>query len=271
MADITRSSASGKDWTAKDLLSYNIRVVHQDAATFFGVANLPEPQVDNVLLTAQDIDAVRHRQDSDLYCLFSNMDRADAMPILHGEESAVIDLVVPLFRALGAGYSGLESGRVVRSRKTIPSIVCGATKSVRADSCVVDDSDMLCLIIQEDKGHLDGGVDPEPLLIAKSIAAFAANNDERVRTLGINPLASKVMPGINMKGTMPTFYKIPVTANLVSAVQLGQFPGEETVVYAHVPRLPRPSDPSGRYIEGMKLLDNRQIIFSCYEAFKQFL
>ena len=71
-----------------------------------------------------------------------------------------------------------------------------------------------------------------------------------------------------MKGTMPTFYKIPVTTALVRAVQLGQYPVKETIVYAHLPPVSR---PALRYSEGMKPLDNRHVIMSCYEAFKQFL
>jgi hypothetical protein len=76
------------------------------------------------------------------------------------------------------------------------------------------------------------------------------------------------MPGIVMNGIMPTFYKIPITAELVTAVEPGKEPGEnpeqETVVYAYLPEVPRPE-------EGMRPLDNRYIILSCFEAFKQFL
>ena len=86
----------------------------------------------------------------------------------------------------------------------------------------------------------------------------------RVKRLGTNPVASKIMPGIVMDGTMPTFYKIPITDELVRAVESGEKPNLETVVHVYVPEVQRPE-------EGMKPLDNRVIILSCFEAFKQLL
>jgi len=68
---------------------------------------------------------------------------------------------------------------------------------------------------------------------------------------------------------MPTvFYRIPVTSDLVRAVQLGEYPAQETVVYAHLPPVPRPAH---RCSEGMVPLDNRKIVLSCYGAFRRFL
>jgi len=130
----------------------------------------------------------------------------------------------------------------------------------------MDDQNIL-LLAQEDKRHLEG-TDPEPQLVAEGIAAFSHNNSIRVRNLRLEPLRNTVIPGITMQGTMPTFYKIPVTADLVRAVQLGEYPAQETIVYAHVPVVPR---AARRYTEGMKPLDNRRAVLSCYEAFKQFL
>jgi hypothetical protein len=108
------------------------------------------------------------------------------------------------------------------------------------------------------------GFDPEPRLISDTIAAFHNDNIMRVNRLGKDPLISKVMPGVVMNGTMPTFYKIPVTPELVRAVESGERPEEETVVHAYRPEVPSPE-------EGMKPLDNRYIILSCFEAFRKFL
>lgn len=58
-------------------------------------------------------------------------------------------------------------------------------------------------------------------------------------------LPSKLIPGITMKGTAPTFYKIPVTTTLVNAVATGMYPAQETVVYAHIPDIPRPWHVAG--------------------------
>jgi hypothetical protein len=68
-----------------------------------------------------------------------------------------------------------------------------------------------------------------------------------------------------MIGTSPTFFKIPITVELVRCVQRGEYPATPTVMIGHVPELPRPNR------EGMKPLDNRRIILQCYEAFKQFV
>ena len=76
----------------------------------------------------------------------------------------------------------------------------------------------------------------------------------------------QVMPGIVLIGTTPTFYKIPVTTGLVRHVAEGTYPPEKTIVFAHIPEVPR---PNRRWSEGMKPLDNRAVILSCYEAFKR--
>ena len=67
----------------------------------------------------------------------------------------------------------------------------------------MDGSDIL-LLTQEDNRHLDSS-GPEPQLIAEAIAAFYNKNDTRVRALGLPTLQNNVIPGITMKGTMPTF------------------------------------------------------------------
>lgn len=76
-------------------------------------------------------------------------------------------------------------------------------------------------LVQEDKCHLDGS-DPELQLIAEVLAAFAANNEMRERTLGLLPhqfnLTMPVPLVIMLKGTSPAFYKISVSTTLATAV-----------------------------------------------------
>ncbi|KAI6139803.1 hypothetical protein BKA82DRAFT_15700 [Pisolithus tinctorius] len=242
MTELIRSAKSGNDWTSHELAAYNIVVEYQNAATF-GTDNLPQPTVNPAILTATLPDDAA--DDGDYYLLRS-MDLA--MSPAPAEESAVDDFAVLLLRALG--YT--PRGRVVRTRKVIPLIICGEARHVKTD---------------EDKRHLDSS-DPEPQLIAEAIAAFAANNQTRQRTLNQPPLNSKVMAGITMKGTAPIFYKILVTAALAGSVASGVYPQVATTVYAHVPNVPR---PNRRWREGMQPLDNRQVILSCYEAFRQFV
>jgi hypothetical protein len=44
----------GRKWTQDDVLAYNIKVVYQDLTTFFGVTDLPPPNVEEDAITAQD-------------------------------------------------------------------------------------------------------------------------------------------------------------------------------------------------------------------------
>ena len=49
---------------------------------------------------------------------------------------------------------------------------------------------------------------------------------------------TKVMPSITLVGSLLTFYKIPVSKELVQAVALGHFPITPTVVHAHLLAVP---------------------------------
>jgi hypothetical protein len=252
------SPKSGSDWTTNELTAYNITVVYQDAPTFFERPYLPQPTINPDFLTASDPDDAA---DDNVHELLWHMDLAMS-PAL-AEESAVDDFAVLLFRALG--YT--RRGRAFRTRKDIPLVICGENRHAKTNVCIVDDNDFL-LLVQEDKRHLENSDDPEPQLIAEAIAAFCANNKIRQQTLAQPPLPSKVMAGITMKGTAPTFYKINVTTELITSVGGGGYPDIPTIIYAHVPSIPR---PNRRWREGMKPLDNRRIILSCYEAFKKFV
>ncbi|KAH9916662.1 uncharacterized protein B0H18DRAFT_1037978 [Fomitopsis serialis] len=261
MANITRSSKAGSDWTPNELLAYNIRVVYQDYETFFKLSERFPPDVRHKeVLTLQDPSEAAH---DDTYVLLRTM--ALAMNPRHGQESAVADYAVVLFKCLQ--YIGDLTALVPRTRMSIPFWVCGQEKLATADVCLVDDTNDPGVLVQEDKQHMDRP-NSEPQLIASAIAALSNINETRLRTLGRDTIASKLIPGITMKGTMPVFYKIPVTSDLVRAVQLGEYPAQETVVYAHLPPVPR---PARRYSEGMAPLDNRKIVISCYGAFRRFL
>jgi hypothetical protein len=68
-----------------------------------------------------------------------------------------------------------------------------------------------------------------------------------------------------MIGTSPTFFKIPVTQELVTHVRHGTYPPTPTVVAYYIPHLPHPARTRS---DGMKPMGNRRHILSCYEAFK---
>ena len=144
------------------------------------------------------------------------------------------------------------------TRETL--IACAS--QLQLDICVLEDFNSILLVFKVDRHSR--GFDPEARLVSDTIAVSRNTNGRRVKRLGIDSLTSKVMPGIVMDGTMPTFYKIPVTPELVRAVESGEHPEEETVVYAYRPEVPIPE-------EGMRSLDNRYIILFCFEAFRKFM
>jgi len=174
-------------------------------------------------------------------------------------EPATIDFVRELFNVLR--YANALQKRFGMVRLKLRHMASQG-KPPQVDFCIMDDLITILLVVKVDR-RLRGS-DPEPRLISDTIAAFHNDNIIRANRLGTNPLTSKVMPGIVMNGSVPTFYKIPVTAELVRAVESGEHPEQETVVHAYRPEVPRPE-------EGTKPLDNRFVILSFYEAFRKFI
>ncbi len=81
-------------------------------------------------------------------------------------------------------------------------------------------------------------------------------------------LDSQIIPGITMVGVVPTFYRIPVTAELVRYVQAGTHSLEKTTVHRCIPPVPNPLS----YLdEGLVPLANRVTVMQCFEAFKTFV
>ncbi|KAF5353350.1 hypothetical protein D9756_007804 [Leucocoprinus leucothites] len=255
--NLIRSAKSGNDWTRNELAAYRIEIHREDPLIFFGVQALPQPQVDPELLTS--LDATQAASDSNAELLHL----LDMAMTPRSGDSAVNDFVAGLFRALG--YA--KRNRVARTQRALSLFIYGEFGQAQTDVCIIDrDRNDILLLVQEDKRFKEGeGVDPEAQLIAQAVAAFAFNNEQRAKA-DMEPLDGKIMPGITMVGTTPTFYKIPVTRALLQHVAQGTYPPEPAtrVTYCQPP-VPR---PARRYSEGMKPLDNRRQILSCYEAFK---
>ena len=109
--------------------------------------------------------------------------------------------------------------------------------------------------------------DPEPQLIAEAIAAFYEANRRR-RQVGLSTIPATVFAGITLAGTAPTFYKIPITSDLLQSVTTAQFPSQKTIVHKFIPPV-----PNMQYFlrEGMVPLENRYICFQCFEGLKTLL
>jgi hypothetical protein len=260
---------STDEWTIADLARYNIRVEYQDATTFFGVPHLPDPVLtSDDVLQATDFDQATT---DDGFAFLFGLSVVMSPDAKRNEESAFHDFVRVLFRS--CGYTGAASRRFTRTKMGICSKAWDGDKHAKVDACILNDKEETILVVQENKWRFDYDLsDPEPQLIAKAITAFDNNKNIPWQELQILPLPrsseSKLMTGITFTGTFPTFYKIPVSKDLFSVTNRGQPPGQETVVHAHIPVVPR---HDLRWSEGMMALDNRKIIFSCFEAFKKFV
>lgn len=226
MANLIRSAKPGFDWTDNELRAYNIEVVPESVATFFGNSNLPPPTISPAILAHETYPAVGLPTDERLFFYLLE----EAMMIPPGEESAVDDFAAHLLLLLG--YA--EPNRFIRTRREIPLFMCSAYTHTKTDVCVVNRNwGKLVLLLQEDKSHSEGK-DPEPQLIAEAVAAFQSHNYRR-RVGSLPPMSAAVIPGITMVGTAPTFYKISVDASLVEAVERGEYPTQTTIVHKLTP------------------------------------
>ena len=259
MANLIRSVKPGSDWTDSELRAYNIKAIPESVATFFGSPNLPPPTIGPAILAHQTYPAAGLPIDDER--IFFYLLEEVMTPSEFG--SAVVDFAIHLLRLLG--YD--KQNRIIHMRTIIPLYMCSANTHTETDVCVVDcRTRMSLLLLQEDVQDPDGK-DPEPQLIAKAIAAFQYHNHQ-LSTLGLPTVNTAVIPGITMVGTAPTFYKINVDASLVEAVELGEYPTQTTIVHKLTPPVQVPRDFQR---DGMQPLNNRAVILSCFEAFKQFL
>ena len=105
------------------------------------------------------------------------------------------------------------------------------------------------------------------MILPPIFLAFQFHN-RQLRLAGQPIINFKVVPGIIMIGTAPIFYKVNVTAALVECIETAQYPAQVTNVRKLVPPVQR---PLGLQEEGMRPLDNRAVVLSCFEAFRQFI
>jgi len=188
MANIIRSAKSTSDWTSSELRAYNITTRMQDAATFFEAAILPQPGVDDEILTV-DVQALNLQGVNANTMEFAALLDYAMVPVATDdlEESAVDDFALILFRV--TGY--INGQRVARTRKNIPLLICGEWRNAKTDVCLVDRPRGVILLLQEDKRQAATVLDAPAQLIAKTIGAFSYNNVIR-EDAGLEPLDADV-------------------------------------------------------------------------------
>ena len=188
MAHITRLAKSASAWNKIDLDSYNITILHQTAAKFFGTCRLPQSRVDAEILDVRNLSDMTVASNQEL---LKHLDFAES----DTEETSVDDFTLQLFRALG--YS--LSTRAVRARKGLRLGICGEWRYAKTDICLLDSSkNDLMLLVQEDKRFRDSPTtramkreEAEVQLFAEAIAAFTWNNNRQCES-GQRPLDSQV-------------------------------------------------------------------------------
>ncbi|KAF8557663.1 hypothetical protein OG21DRAFT_1505159 [Imleria badia] len=156
---------------------------------------------------------------------------------------------------------GYASGRFIVFGRPLHLITCGKKFLARMDTGICDKNGRYLLLVQKARR----GKNPEPRLIAETIAAYQRNDFVRETKLHLPILNEITFPGITHVGAVPTFYKIKVTAELNDAAVKGTFPSSQAVVYRHTPQLPNGNR------KGMNTLDNRAKILQYYQAFKPFI
>jgi hypothetical protein len=252
MARLIQPAASASDWNQLYLESFKIKIEEEnDSTIFFEVAELPDPAtvVSDAILTATKSD--KHNQDRETYRFVHFIELvADAESL----EFTVDDFAVVVLTLMVYDPPGFTVSRGANIGFRMGSKNCSA----QPDVCVMDDEKIL-LVFQEDKRHAHQK--PVPQLMAEAIAAFCKNNQIR-KEMKLPLWTSRMMYGISMYGTCPTFYKIPITQHLVDCVEEGVSPDKDTEVSSYVPVFPSGMD------KGMMPLDNRRNALQAYLAFR---
>ncbi|KAF8990189.1 hypothetical protein BDQ17DRAFT_1433954 [Cyathus striatus] len=235
-------------------MKHNITLHELDALTFFSLKELPQPSVDPELLANAESEAM----EEDNHVLL--MDYLDNAMIPDENESGVDNFIFHLFRTIG--YTAPR--RLPRLQSNYPLFIRRTEQTVTIDACIRDIPQNNIRLIVMIERRLDKSDDVQARLVAGAIAVFHHNNSIRERN-GCPLLKNMVIPGIVMVGTAPVFFKILVTSIFTHQIEQGiDHTQKSHVEYCHPPVL----RPDLLFEEGMKPLDNRRVIFQCFEAFK---
>ncbi|KAF9481043.1 hypothetical protein BDN70DRAFT_575000 [Pholiota conissans] len=251
----THPAKSGNDWTAGDLAFYGVKIEYQDVQQFFGEVPLPAPSICQGFLTADTNNDATDRESAVLmYYLKLATDAPEGY-----KETILPFFVMVLFDSLG--YNRGFCGRC--SWAALPFLNSGQVRDVSIDAALMKSQPncRISLVVHQDMLEGKTGEDATARLIAEAVAAFQFTNDTR-RMEGLAELNGQVIPGIIMTGTLPTFFKIPITQELARSVESGQPTATPTLINGHVPGVLHPKD-------GMMPLDNRRVLLQCFEAFKR--
>jgi len=250
-----RSAKSGSDWTKNELIAYNISVSSVPAELFF--SSVAEPSLDhldpNILIAPAGAEGPNLSDAVIAYLGYLDL------AVSATQESSVDDFAVRTLDLLGFN----ERGTVVATRYAIPLTICADSNRIaQTDVCLLHRPTMVLLVLIEDK-TLSNRTDAESQVIAEAIAAFQFNNQKREEK-GLVGLAAMTIPCITMSGTRPTFYLVPVTQELSTAVIGGVYPATETRVLKCV----TVAAHTRRASEGMENTEYRKLALKRLLAFR---
>lgn len=257
MANLIRSAKSSSDWTFYDLLAYNITVVPLAPEQFF-------PQNPGPLLEDLDPSLLNSSLDDNN---FSDPNISDAifeyLGYLGLATNPTQECFMDTFALETLHILGFNKRLLLTMHRSIPLFICGNVHQVaQTDVCLLDLQSTVLLVLQADKSAFNA-CQPEPEVIAGAIAAYQNNNQRRLLR-ALPPIDAMTIPCITMVGTRPTFYLVPVTKVLSTAVETGQYPETQTTVMMCVTSLGHNSSLS----EGMETPEYRRIAFEHFLAFK---
>ncbi|KAG2110316.1 uncharacterized protein F5147DRAFT_797075 [Suillus discolor] len=257
MANLIRSAKSSNDWTFYDLLAYNITVVPLAPEQFF-------PQNPGPLLEGLDPSLLNSSLDDKN---FSDPNISDAvfryLGYLGLATNPTQESFMDTFALETLHILGFSKRLWLGTHHSIPLSICGDVCQVaQTDVCLRDLQSTVLLVLRVDKSAFNA-CQPEPEVIAGAIAAYQNNNQRRLLR-ALSPLDAMTIPCITMVGTRPTFYLVPVTKALSTAVETGQYPEVQTTVMMCGTSLGHNSSLS----EGMETPEYRRIAFEHFLAFK---
>jgi len=253
MANLIRSAKSGSDWTANELIAYNIAISSLRPDQFFPT---PDPSLDHIdpaILSSPPDDDNPNLSDVAAEYL-GYLDLASRAT----QESFIDDFAAETLKLLGFN----ERRTTVSTRYIIPLTICGDNRVAQTDVCLIHNPSFVLLVLVEDK-TLTNKTEAEAQVIAEAIAAFQFNNRKR-RERDLDLLDVMTIPCITMSGTRPTFYLVPVSTELSNAVITGQYPATQTRVL----RCATVATPTRRASTGMEDTVYRKLALKRFVAFK---
>ena len=185
-----------------------------------------------------------------------------AMAIAPEVESAVDGFTAHLLSLLGYEVGN----RFIRQRKDLFLFVSSGRTLAETHISVVNQNHEILLVMQEYKKHLEK-MDPEPRLIVQAITPHQHNIFALAEDWEAD-CSSEDDSRYHHDWSYAEILQNPHYARLCPSVEIGQYPEQATIVHMialsvnNLNRLVR---------DGMKSLNNRDIILRCFEAFKQFV